>query len=80
MARPGIIIGSAFVFVATMGDFVTPRVLGGTMETAGLVIAEQAGVLNRPLASALSVILILITLAVVLVMFRTVKIARMVFE
>jgi putative spermidine/putrescine transport system permease protein len=80
LARPGIIIGSAFVFVATMGDFVTPRVLGGTMVTAGLVIAQQAGVLNWPLASAISVLIIAITLAVVLFMFRTVKIARMVFE
>ena len=80
LARPGIIIGSAFVFVSTMGDFVTPRVIGGRMQTAGLVIAQQAGILNWPLASALSVILIVITLVIVIVMFRTVKIARMVFE
>ena len=80
LARPGIIIGSVFVFVATLGDFVTPSMLGGTMETAGLVIAQQAGVLNWPLASAISVILVAITVAVVVVMFRSVKIARMVFE
>lgn len=80
LAKPGIIIGSAFVFVETMGDFVTPRMLGGTMETAGLVVAQQAGVLNWPLASAISVVLVLITLVVVILMFRTVKIARMVFE
>ena len=79
LSRPGVIIGSAFVFVSAMGDFVTPRVLGGTMQTAGLVIAQQAAVLNWPVASALSVVLILITLAVVFVMFKTVQIARMVF-
>jgi putative spermidine/putrescine transport system permease protein len=79
LSRPGIIIGSAFVFVTSMGDFVTPRVLGGIMQTAGLVVAQQAAVLNLPLASALSVVLTAIALLTVFLMFKAVNIARMVF-
>lgn len=79
LSRPGIVIGSAFVFVMAMGDFVTPRVLGGAMQTIGLLVALQAGFLNWPLAGALATVLIGISLVVVFLLFKLVNIGKMVF-
>ena len=79
LSRPGIVIGSSFVFVMTMGDFVTPRVLGGSMQTIGILVAMQSSLLNWPLASALATVIIIITLIVVLALFKIVNVGKLVF-
>ena len=79
LSRPGIVIGSSFVFVMTMGDFVTPRVLGGSMQTIGILVAMQSSLLNWPLASALATVIIIITLIVVLTLFKIVNVGKLVF-
>ena len=79
MSLPGIVIGSVFVFVMTMADFATPRLLGGFIQTIGLSIAYQMGVLNWPLAAAFSTIFLALTVAIVYLMFRVVDIKRMIF-
>ena len=79
LSRPGIVIGSSFVFVMTMGDFVTPRVLGGSMQTIGILVAMQSSLLNWPLASALATVIIIVTLIVVLTLFKIVNVGKLVF-
>ena len=62
-----------------MGDFVTPRVLGGSMQTIGILVAMQSSLLNWPLASALATVIIIITLIVVLTLFKIVNVGKLVF-
>ena len=79
MSKPGMIIGSVFVFVFSMADYATPQLIGGTLEPAGLAIVSLVGVFNWPLASALSVVLVLIVLAVVYMMLRLTDIKQLIF-
>ena len=60
--NPGIIAGSILVFVPSLGDYVTPRLLGGGKKMMfGNFIELQFGpARNWPLGSALSLILLLI--------------------
>ncbi len=56
MAIPGIMAGSLSVFSLTMGDYITPSLIGGSpgTELIGGVIADQFGVANNwPLGAAL---------------------------
>jgi spermidine/putrescine transport system permease protein len=67
LSLPGIVSGSALIFVPVIGSFMEPRILGGTKgATLGMNIEEQFTVTaNWPLGAALSFIL----LAIVLVIF-----------
>lgn len=66
LSWPGIAAGSILVFGFNTGAFVVPMLLGGLkVNTLALVIRDQIGtVLNWPVGSALSVVLIIIALAV----------------
>jgi len=67
LSLPGIISGSALIFVPVIGSFMEPRILGGTKgATLGMNIEEQFTVTaNWPLGAALSFVL----LAIVLIIF-----------
>ena len=57
LSMPGVIAGALIVFIPTVGDYVTPRLLGGTN---GLMIANMIQIQfgkanNAPLGSALAV-------------------------
>ncbi|WP_374655459.1 ABC transporter permease [Dongia sp.] len=67
LSLPGIVSGSALIFVPVIGSFMEPRILGGTKgPTLGMYIEEQFTVAaNWPLGSALSFVL----LAIVLIIF-----------
>jgi spermidine/putrescine transport system permease protein len=70
LAFPGIIAGSIFVFSLTMGDFITPELMGNGSQFVGNVIADQFGTaFNYPFGAALSV-LPLIVLGVFLTVAR----------
>lgn len=72
LAMPGIIIGWLFVFIPSIGAFVTPELVGGTEGLMiGSVIAQQFGTtFQYPFGSALSVTLIILILAVTGVMMK----------
>jgi spermidine/putrescine transport system permease protein len=56
LAIPGLLAGSLSVFSLTMGDYITPSLIGGSpgTELIGGVIADQFGVANNwPLGAAL---------------------------
>ncbi len=79
LTMPGIGVGTVFVFLSSVADFATPRLIGGLVTSIGQVIRDQVVFLNLPLASAISVVLTLIALAIVITVFKLMNI-RQVFE
>ena len=61
LALPGIIAGSALVFVPALGEFVIPELLGGaqTLTIGRLVWNEFFSNMSWPTAAALSIVLLL---------------------
>ncbi|PSQ19045.1 spermidine/putrescine ABC transporter permease [Halobacteriales archaeon QS_8_69_26] len=73
LALPGIIGGSLFVFVPSVGAFITPQILGlGTVQMIGILIERRAigAASNAPAAGAASVIVVLTIVVALLVVFR----------
>jgi putative spermidine/putrescine transport system permease protein len=58
LALPGIVAGSIFTFSLTLGDYITPILVGGTSATfIGNVIYTNVGVANNvPFAAAMALI------------------------
>ncbi|MGI9333790.1 MAG: ABC transporter permease subunit [Gammaproteobacteria bacterium] len=72
LSLPGVLAGSLLVFILSIGFFVTPALLGGLGDTTFVMLIERQ--INRlfdwPLASAMSIILLIATLALVIVYRR----------
>lgn len=65
LSMPSVAVGSTIVFVTALGFFVTPSLLGGDMTVVSILISEQANrLLNWPLASALAIVVLLLTILV----------------
>ncbi len=62
LALPGLVAGSIFTFALTLGDYVTPTLVGGTnSEFIGNVVYESVGVSNNvPFAAAYATIPLLV--------------------
>jgi putative spermidine/putrescine transport system permease protein len=62
LALPGLIAGSIFTFSLTLGDFITPLLIGGTNSNLiGNVIYDNIGTANNlPFAAALAIVPIVI--------------------
>jgi putative spermidine/putrescine transport system permease protein len=71
LALPGVVAGSIFTFSLTLGDFITPLLIGGTNSTfIGNVVYENIGInANVPFAAALATIPVAV-MAVYLVVAR----------
>jgi putative spermidine/putrescine transport system permease protein len=69
---PGVAVGYVLTFILTMGAFVTPTLLGGVwVRVLAATAYEQTTVLlNWPFGSAISAILLLITLSSVVIYQR----------
>lgn len=65
---PGLVVGSIFVFILALGDFVTPQLVGGTSGfTFGKIIYSNFGMaFNWPFGAALASILLFISIIVIL--------------
>ena len=71
LARPGIVIGAVFVFVLSMGEFATVRLIGGgKTSSVGLAIQNFVTYIQFPQAAAAASILVLVTVLGVVVLFR----------
>lgn len=72
LSLPGIATGCLFVFIPSMGAFVTPELLGGTRSMMiGSVIAQQFGVAYEyPFGSALALVLMAMILVVTTIVLR----------
>jgi putative spermidine/putrescine transport system permease protein len=62
LALPGIVAGSIFTFSLTLGDYITPLLVGGTSANfMGNVIYTNIGIANNvPFAAAMAIIPIVI--------------------
>lgn len=77
LSLPGVVIGSIFVFVLTIGDFIVPQFLsGGRTTVPGLIFLQINQGLNYPNAAALSIVLLVIILAIVAALLRLVDITE----
>ena len=65
---PGLVVGSIFVFILALGDFVTPQLVGGTSGfTFGKIIYSNFGLaFNWPFGAALASVLLLISVIIIL--------------
>jgi putative spermidine/putrescine transport system permease protein len=70
-AMPGIVIGSIFVFVLTMGEYGTVRIIGGgQVSSVGVVVNNNVGGVQYPLAAASALVLVLAMMVGVFVLLR----------
>jgi spermidine/putrescine transport system permease protein len=71
LAFPGIMAGSIFVFSLSMGDFITPNLMGNGVQFVGNLIADQFGLsYNYPLGAALAVLPLAVLLVFLLISRR----------
>jgi spermidine/putrescine transport system permease protein len=78
LSLPGVIAASLLVFIPTVGDYVTPSLVGGPNGLmTGNIIQQQFGRTNNwPLGSALSVISMIAITVIVCVFLWSTKRAR----
>src|SRR5439155_14521734 len=65
LSLPGVLAGSTFAFVLSMGDFLAPQLLGGNdsaLMVSNLVWSLFGVAFNWPLGAAVSVVVLLLTL------------------
>ena len=78
LSLPGVMIGAFITFVLAIGDYITPQILGGNRE----LVMPQAILLqvqrraDFPMASAMSLVLMLVVSAVFLASARWLKMDR----
>lgn len=73
LALPGLVAGSLFTFSLTLGDYITPKLVGGTgSQFIGNVVYDSVGVSNNvPFAAAYATIPLLVMAAYLLLARRT---------
>jgi spermidine/putrescine transport system permease protein len=76
LALPGIVTGFAFSFVLSVGDFVTPSLVGGTSGTMiGALIVSQFGLaFNWPLGAAMAIALLVVVLVFLALVQRLIRV------
>ena len=60
---PGVISGAIFAFVLTMGDYVTPQLVGGPngFTFGGVIFSQFGAAYNWPLGAALAAVLMIVS-------------------
>lgn len=79
LSVPGIMVGAFLTFVITMGDFITPQILGGANELLlpQSIILQIQRAANFPMASAMAVLLMLSVTAAYFILARWLRLDRM---
>ena len=70
LTLPGMGIGCVFVFLSSLADFATPKLIGGLVTSIGELIKDNVTFINLPNASAISALVVVIALAVLVLTFR----------
>lgn len=80
LSLPGVAAGSVIVFILGIGFFITPALVGGprTLMISTLIGQQATELLNWPFAGALSGVLLIVTLVLVLVFKRALRLNRVV--
>jgi spermidine/putrescine transport system permease protein len=75
LSLPGLANGTVFVFIFSFTDFIAPTVLGGGTKPvySQMVVDAAHWTANYPLASALSIVMLLVIAIFLLIIFRTIK-------
>lgn len=78
LSMPGVLVGAFLTFVLCIGDYITPQILGGNQElllpqAIMLQVGRQA---NFPMASALSMVLMVVITIVFLISARKLRLER----
>jgi mannopine transport system permease protein len=78
LSLPGVAAGSVLVFIISLGYFITPMLLGGprSMMIATLITQQATKFLDWPMASALASVLMAVTIGMVLVFNRVLRLDR----
>lgn len=78
LSLPGVAVGAFLTFVITIGDYITPQILGGNTEVLipQAIMLQIARAANFPMASVMSVSLMLVILAVYLASARYLRMDR----
>ncbi len=77
LSKSGIVIGSIFVIVIVMGDFVTIGVMGGQqIASVGKIIQVQMSYLQFPAAAAQAMILLMLVLLMIRLMTQMIDIRK----
>jgi putative spermidine/putrescine transport system permease protein len=69
LAFPAVVAGSIFTFSLTLGDFITPQLVGGGTQFIGNVIFSNI-TNNQPLASAFAMVPIAVMIVYLLIARR----------
>lgn len=78
LSLPGVAVGAFLTFVITIGDYITPQILGGNTEVLipQAIMLQIARAANFPMASVMSVSLMIVVLAVYLASARYLRMDR----
>jgi len=80
LSLPGVVIGVIFVFISTLGDYVTPALWAGGLQMLGLTVQNYAWHFNWPMAAAYSVLLLAVTLGVIWIVLRFANIKQVFYR
>lgn len=80
LSLPGVIVGLIFVFVSTLGDYVTPSLWGGGLQMLGLTIQNYFFEFRWPIASTYSALMLAVTVAILYLLLRVVNIKQVFYE
>ncbi len=71
LALPAVVAGSIFTFSLTLGDYITPQIVGGKSQFIGNVVYANVGVANNlPLAAAFATVPVAVMIIYLLVARR----------
>jgi spermidine/putrescine transport system permease protein len=80
LSMPGVLAAFFMVFIPTVGEYVAPLLVGGTSGTmyGNLIYDFFTRAANWPFGSALSVVMLIVTLAVTIIAVRLIDVRRFV--
>lgn len=78
LSLPGVVAGFLFVFIPTVGEYVTPALVGGTDVMYGNIIWDQfLRALNWPIGSLMSIAMLLAVLLPLFVLGRFIRLSEL---
>lgn len=79
LSIPGVVVGAFLTFVITIGDYITPQILGGSTEilVPQAIMLQVSRAANFPMASVMSMTLMVVVVAVYLLSSRYLKMDRL---
>lgn len=82
LSIPGLATGSVIVFILALGFFITPALLGGprTLMISTLISQQATELLNWPFTGAISAVLLAVTVGLVLVFHRALRLGRVIAD